>query len=244
MFGTILKRGWYPTLITIIAVLSLVFYDTIPYTVVVPVLVVLLFIGIIIAIIGTRQERLQGQSVRLSQMATHFQRRFTGNSTLSVFAIIDSLFEMENQQVWEWARGCEMARKVYDSWAENFADRVESDLRSRHYIQFLKTHINELWSLNNHYYEFIEQFSEIARRFEVPADTIEQYGKFIEEYNLFVQNFREAVNELKAVARTQLEAPSIKLAPEITRKATVADAPPPESPRRGGRIDPRLSRDR
>ena len=114
------------------------------------------------------------------------------------------------------------------------ADRVESDLRGHRYIQFLKTHINELWALNNHYYEFIEQFAEIARRFEAPADTIEQYGKFIEEYNLFVQNFRDAVNELKAVARTQLEAPSIKLAPEVNASTAVRP--------RCGRASPRTPR--
>ena len=153
----------------------------------------------------------------LSQLATHFNRRFMGNSQLSIFEIINGLFGVENQQIWEWARGCEMARRVFDSWAENFAARVESDLRSRRHLVFLQNHINELWALNNHYYEFTEQFVEIASRFEVPHDVLEQFNKFTEEYNVFVQNFRESIIDLKRISRTQLEAPSVKLVNELKR---------------------------
>ena len=111
-----------------------------------------------------------------------------------------------------------MTRRIFDSWAENFATRVESDLRNRRYTVFLNTHINELWAMNNHYYEFIEQFAEIAQKFDVPRDSIDQYNKFTAEYNVFVQNFREAINELRAIARTQLEAPSVKTARELAVK--------------------------
>ena len=218
MFVSIVKRGWFTVLITVIAVLALIFYDSVPYTWVVPGLIILLFIGLIVTIITARNDKLGAQSLRLSQLASHFNRRFMGNSTLSIFAIIDSLFSMENQQVWEWARGCEMTRRVFDSWSENFAARVESDLQNRRFMAFLKTHINELWAMNNHYYEFVEQFTEIAERLEVPKNAIEHYRKFMEEYNIFVQNFREAINELRLVARTQLEAPSVKLAHEIPEK--------------------------
>ena len=218
MFVSIVKRGWFAVLITVIAVLALIFYDSVPYTWVVPGLIILLFIGLIVTIITARNDKLGAQSLRLSQLASHFNRRFMGNSTLSIFAIIDSLFSMENQQVWEWARGCEMTRRVFDSWSENFAARVESDLQNRRFMAFLKTHINELWAMNNHYYEFVEQFTEIAERLEVPKNAIEHYRKFMEEYNIFVQNFREAINELRLVARTQLEAPSVKLAHEIPEK--------------------------
>jgi len=211
----IIKRGWFAALIAVVAVLGLIFYDTISYTVTVPVLIVMLCIGIVTAVINARQAQVERQSVRLSQLAAHFSRRFMGNSALSIFAIIDTLFGMENQQVWEWARGAEMTRRVFDSWTEHFAERVEADLRSRRYTSFLQTHINELWAINNYYYEFIEQFSEIAQRFEAPRETVERYGKFAEEYNLFVQNFRDAINELKTIARTQLEAPSVKTAREL-----------------------------
>ena len=45
MLAYILKRGWYPALITILAILGLVFYDLIPYAISIPVLVILLCIG-------------------------------------------------------------------------------------------------------------------------------------------------------------------------------------------------------
>ncbi len=215
MLTHIFKRGWFPTLITAVAVLGLIFYDKVSYTITVPVLIVMLCIGIVVLVINARQAQVERQSMRLSQLAVHFNRRFTGNSTLSIFAIIDTLFELENQQVWEWARGVEMTRRVFDTWAEHFAGRVEADLRSRRFMSFLQTHINELWAINNHYYEFVEQFSEIAQRFEVPKETIERYRKFTEEYNLFVESFRDAINELKTIARTQLEAPSVKTAREL-----------------------------
>jgi ABC-type multidrug transport system fused ATPase/permease subunit len=215
MLIKIIKKGWFPTLITAVAVLGLIFYDKIDYTVTVPVLIVMLCIGGVMAVINARQARLERQCLRLSQLGAHFSRRFMGNSTISIFAIIDTLFGLENQQVWEWARGAEMTRRVFDSWAEHFAARVEADLRNRRYTAFLQTHVNELWAINNHYYEFIEQFTEIAQRFEVPRETVEQYRKFTEEYNLFVGNFRDAINELKTIARTQLEAPSVKTAREL-----------------------------
>ena len=215
MLTHIFKRGWFPALITVVAVLGLIFYDKISYTITVPVLIIMLCIGIVVAVINARQAQVERQSLRLSQLATHFNRRFMGNSTLSIFAIIDTLFGLENQQVWEWARGVEMTRRVFDSWAEHFAGRVETDLRNRRFTSFLQTHINELWAINNHYYEFVEQFSEIAQRFEVPKETVERYRKFAEEYNLFVESFRDAINELKTIARTQLEAPSVKTAREL-----------------------------
>jgi hypothetical protein len=61
----------------------------------------------------------------------------------------------------------------------------------------------------------VEQFYEIAAKVEVPQETLEQYRKFVTEYNAFVQNFREHVIELKSVARTGIEPPSIKLAQEV-----------------------------
>lgn len=241
MFVSIVKRGWFAALITVIAVLALIFYDSVPYTWVVPGLIVLLFIGLIVAIITARADKLGAQSLRLSQMASHFNRRFTGNSTVSIFAIIDDLFGMENEQVWEWARGCEMTRRVFDSWAENFTARVESDLQNRRFMVFLKTHINELWAMNNHYYEFVEQFTEIAEKLDIPRNTREHYRKFTEEYNIFVQNFREAINELRLVARTQLEAPSVKLARELPEKRSQSQPQPSSRPQPSGDGRPFIS---
>jgi hypothetical protein len=213
MFKSIISRGWYPALITAIAVVSLIYELSI--NIMIPVLVVILCIGLIIAVINARKSQLELQSVRLSQLTSYFNRRFMGNSSLSVFAVIDNLFSVENPQVWEWARGCEMAHRVFDSWTEHFADRVETDLRNRRYTDFLHNHLNELWAINNHYYDFTEQFCEIADKFNVPKNVIEQYNRFVTEYNAFVENFRNTIMELKNIARTQIEAPSVKLAREL-----------------------------
>ena len=215
MFKSILSRGWYPALITAIAVLSLIYYDDLSINIMIPVLVVVLCIGLVVTVINARQSQLEKQCVRLTQLATYFNRRFLGNSSQTIFTVIDNLFSIENPQVWEWARGCEMTHRIFDSWSDHFSTRVETDLRNRRYDNFLHTHINELWALNNHYYDFTEQFCEIVDRFEVPKDVIEQYNRFITEYNAFVENFRNAIMELKSIARTQIEAPSVKLAREL-----------------------------
>jgi len=213
MFKNIITRGWYPALITAIAVVSLIYELSI--NIMIPVLVVILFIGLIVAIITARKSQLERQSIRLTQLATYFNRRFMGNSSLSIFAVIDNLFSIENPQVWEWARGCEMTQRIFNSWTDHFATRVETDLRDRRYSVFLHTHLNELWAINNHYYDFTEQFCEIVAKFEVPKDVIDQYNRFVMEYNAFVENFRNAIMELKTIARTQIEAPSVKLAREL-----------------------------
>ena len=213
MLKTILNRGWYPALITAIAVVGLVYKW--PIEVVAPVLVVILCIGLIIAAIRAKKNELELQSMRLTQLAAYFNRRFMGNSSLSIFAIIDSLFSIENPKVWDWARACGMSQRIFDTWANNFTTRVESDLRSRRYTVFLHTHLNELWSINSHYHEFTEQFYEVAEKYEIPKEIVDQYNRFSVEYNAFIQNFRDTITELRNVARTQIEAPSVKFAREL-----------------------------
>jgi hypothetical protein len=213
MLKTLVNRGWYPALITAIAVVGLV-YEW-PIEAVAPTLIVILLIGLVVAIIQTRKNELELQSMRLTQLSTYFNRRFMGNSSLSIFAIIDSLFSIDNPKIWDWARACGMSQRIFDTWSNNFTTRVESDLRSRRYTVFLYTHLNELWSINSHYYEFTEQFHEIAAKFEVPKEIIDQYNRFTVEYNAFVQNFRDIITELRNIARTQIEAPSVKFAREL-----------------------------
>jgi len=215
MFKTLVNRGWYPALITAIAVVGLVYYKESYVNIIIPTLVVILLLGLLIAMIRAKKDELELQSMKLTQLAQYFNRRFMGNSSLSIFAIIDSLFSVDNPKIWDWARACGMSQRIFDTWANNFTTRVESDLRSRRYTVFLHTHLNELWSINSHYYEFIEQFFEVAERFEVPSDIVEQYNRFMVEYNAFIQNFRDTITELRNVARTQIEAPSVKLAPEL-----------------------------
>ncbi len=213
MLRMILNRGWFPALITAIAVIGIVLSWSI--NVVVPILVVILFAGLIAAIIIFRKNELELQSMKLTQLSAYFHRRFMGNSSLSIFSVIDSLFSLENPKIWDWARACGMSQRIFNTWSDNFINRVESDLRSRRYTVFLHTHLNELWSINNHYYEFIEQFCEIVDKYEVPQESIDQYHRFVTEYNGFVQNFQETITELKTIARTQIEAPSVKHAQEI-----------------------------
>lgn len=215
MLKTLVNRGWYPALITAIAVVGLIYYEELPFTVIVPILVVILCIGLVVAIIQTRKNELELQSMRLTQLSAYFNRRFMGNSSLSIFAIIDSLFSIDNPKVWDWARACGMSQRIFDTWSNNFTTRVESDLRSRRYTVFLHTHLNELWSINSHYYEFTEQVHEIAAKFEVPKEIIDQYNRFVVEYNAFIQSFRDIITELRNVARTQIEAPSVKFAREL-----------------------------
>jgi hypothetical protein len=215
MFRALIFRGWFPVLITTLAVVSLVFYDDISYTIAIPVLVAILCIGLVIIMIIARKDELGRQAMKITQLATQFNRRFMGNSSISVFALIDSLFSLENSKIWEWARACAMSQRIFDTWTTNFATRIESDLRSRRYTIFLHTHLNELWSINNHYYEFTEQFYEITQKYEVPKDVISQYNKFAVEYNAFVQSFRDIITELRNIARTQIEAPGIKFVPEL-----------------------------
>jgi hypothetical protein len=217
MLRTIVSRGWYPALITAVAVVGLVYELSI--NIVVPVLVVLLCIGLIALIVNARNSKLEAQSVKLTQLAAHFNRRFMGNSSLAIFPLIDGVFSIENPQVWEWARACETSKRIFDTWSDSFISRVENDLRSRRYTDFLHTHLNELWAINNHYYELIEQFGEIADKFKLPSDLIAQYNKFAAEYNAFVQSFRDTLTELRNIARVQIEAPSIKLARELPGKS-------------------------
>lgn len=213
MLKTIVNRGWYPALITAIAVVGLV-YEW-PIEAVAPPLIVILLIGLVVAIIQAKKNELELQSIRLRQLASYFNRRFMGNSSLSIFAIIDSLFSIDNPKIWDWARACGMSQRIFDTWSNNFTNRVESDFRTRKFTIFLHNYLNELWSINSHYHEFTEQFYEVAEKYEIPKETVDQYNRFAMEYNAFVQNFRDTITELRNVARTQVEAPSVKFAREL-----------------------------
>ena len=213
MLRTVLNRGWYPALIAAIAVAGLVCGW--PIEVVAPVLIVILAIGLTAAIIGVKKDEMELQSIRLRQLAGYFNRRFMGNSSVSIFAVIDSLFSVDNPKVWDWARACGMSQRIFDTWSNNFINRVESDFRARKLTVFLHTYLNELWAINSHYYEFTEQFYEVAEKFEVTKEIVDQYNRFAVEYNAFAQSFRDTITELRNVARTQIEAPSVKFAREL-----------------------------
>ena len=211
---TIINWGWCPILITAVAVVGCIFDWEI--WAVAPVLIVILVIGLVVAVIGAREKELELSVLRLRQLAGYFNRRFTGSSSLSIFAIIDSLFNIDNPKLWDWARACDMSQRIFDTWCNSFIGRVESDIRTRRFDIYLRTYLNELWLVNSHYYEFIEQFYEIAEKVEIPRETIDQYNRFVMEYNAFAQDFRDNISELKKVARTEIEPPSVKFAKELS----------------------------
>ena len=207
---TIVNWGWSPILITALAVVGFI-YEW-PIGVVAPVLIIILVIGLVVAVIGAREKELELSSQRLRQLAGYFNRRFMGSSSLSIFAIIESLFKVDEPKLWDWARACDMAQRIFDTWCSSFISRVESDIRTRKFNVYLRTYLNELWLLNSHYFEFIEQFYELAEKVEIPRETIDQYNRFVMEYNAFAQDFRDNISELRKVAKTEIEPPSVKFA--------------------------------
>ncbi len=75
-----------------------------------------------------------------------------GNSSLSIFAIIDSLFGTDNPKLWDWARACAMSQRIFDNWSSSFIGRVERNIQNRKFASYLYTCLNALWSINSHYY--------------------------------------------------------------------------------------------
>jgi hypothetical protein len=205
---------WWPITITVVALVGSV-YEW-PIEALAPVLVAVLVSGLLTAVTGTRRQRLELSLSRLRQMAGYFNRRFMGDSSLSIFAIIDTLFTIDNPKLWDWARACDMAKRLFNTWCDSFINRIESDVRSGRPQAYLYTYLNELWLVNNHYYEFIEQFYEVAGTVEVPKETKDQYNRLVMEYNAFTQDFRDTISELKKVTRTEIEPPSVRFAQELT----------------------------
>jgi len=211
---TLINWGWYPALITALAVAGYLYEWPIKY--VVPALIIILFVGLVVTVIRAREKQLELSSVRLRQLAEYFNRRFMGDSSLSIFVIIDSLFNIDNPKLWDWARACDMSQRIFNTWCNSFIRRVESDFRSRKFADYLYTYLNELWSITSRYYDFIEQFYEVADKIEIPQETVTQYNRFVTEYNAFAQNFRDNITELRNIARTEIEPPSVKFAKELS----------------------------
>jgi hypothetical protein len=172
-----------------------------------PILVIILAIGLVIAVVKTKEKQLELYSQRLRQLARYFNRRFAGNSSISIFTIIDTLFSIDNPELWDWARACDMVQRIFNNWCDSFIDRSESDIGTRKFNVYLRIYLDELWLMNTHYYEFIEQFYEVAQKVEIPKTTIEQYNRLVTEYNAFTQDFRDNISGLKKVARTEIEPP-------------------------------------
>jgi hypothetical protein len=220
---TIAGRGWYPALITALAVAG--YNYGWPIEVVAPSLIIILFIGLIVAVIKAREKQLERSAVRLRQLAEYFNHRFMGDSSLSIFVIINSLFNVDNPKLWEWARACDASQRIFNSWCSSFINRVESDLGLRRYADYLYSYLTELWLITSRYHDFVDQFYEVAEKVELPAETIDQYHKFVMEYNAFAQDFRENITELRTITRTGIEPPSVKLAQELSKARYPSDLP-------------------
>ena len=212
---TLVNRGWYPTLITALALVG--YFLGWPIEAIAPTLIVILGIGLLVTAIKAREKQLEASSVRLRQLAEYFNRRFMGDSSLSIFVTIDTLFTIDNPKLWDWARACDMSQRIFNSWCNSFISRMESDIGIRRFADYLYTYLNELWLITSRYFDFVEQFYEVAEKVEIPPETIDQYNKFVMEYNAFAQNFRDNITELRNIARTEIEPPSVKLARELVK---------------------------
>ena len=213
MLRTILIWGWSPVIITALAIAG--YRYEWPIEIMAPVLIFTLIIGLLIGFLNARERELELALLKLRQLASYFNRRFMGKSSLSIFSVIDTLYALDNPQVWDWARACGVSQRIFDAWCESFIIRVESDLRTKRFDVYRRAYLNELWLMSTHYYEFIEQFCELAQKISMPRETVEQYNRFVMEYNGFVQNFRENITEMNKSARTEIEPPSVKFANEL-----------------------------
>jgi hypothetical protein len=224
VLSTIARWGWCPILITGLALIGRQ-YEW-PLWLLAVVSVVILIIGLTVAVSTARDRAVERATIRLRQLAGYFNRRFTGDSALSIFVIIRSLLTSDNARVWGWARETEVAQRIFNTWCDSFTDRVESDIRTRRFLLYLRTYQSELWLINSHYNEFMEQFYEVAQSMELPPELIDQYNRLVEEYNAFIQNFRDNIAEMRRVARTEIEPPSVKFAKAIP----AAKPPAPQTP--------------
>jgi len=213
MLKIVINWAWCPALVTALAVVGLIFNWPIEY--VAPALIIIFAIGLVIVVIRFRKNQLELATLKLSQLSGYFNRRFMGNSSISIFVVIDSLYNVDDPRLWGWVRACSISRRIFNDWCNSFIERVESDIRSRKSASHLSTYLNELWLINGHYFEFIDQFCEVSASFVLPHDIADQYNKFVMEYNVFVQDFRENLSELKKVVKTAIEPPSVKLAREL-----------------------------
>jgi len=209
----IVNWGWCPILITAVAVIGVI-YEW-PIAVVASIAGVILVIGLVVAVLGAREKELEHASLRLKQLAGYFNRRFMGNSSLSIFAIIDGLYNIDNPRLWTWVQACDLSQRIFTTWSHSFISRVESDIRTRKFGVYLRTYLSELWLINSHYYELVEQFGEVTQKVEIPQQAKDQYNRFVTEYNAFVQDFRDNIGELRKIAHTEIEPPSVKFAKEL-----------------------------
>lgn len=211
----VLNWIWSPIVIAGIAIAG--YFMEWPIEATVPAMIVVIIVGIIGVVVGAREKETERLSERLRHLMSYFNRRFMGDSSLSIFAIIESLFKTEDTKLWEWARSCDMAQRVFNTWSQGIGERLEVDTKTARFGIYIRTYLNELWILNSLYYEFVVQFQEVAESVDVPPETVEQYNKFVNEYNAFTENLRTFIGDALEMGKTEIEAPSVKDAVPVTR---------------------------
>lgn len=233
----VLNWIWSPLLVAGVAIAG--YFMEWPIEIIVPVMLVIIITGLIGVVVGAREKETERLSERLRHLMSYFNRRFMGDSSLSIFAIIESLFKTENTKLWEWARSCDMAQRVFNTWSQSTGERLEVDTKTARFGVYIRTYLNELWIINSLYYEFVEQFQEIAESVDIPPETTEQYNKFVNEYNAFTENLRTFISDCLEMGKTEIEAPSVKDAAPVTQMARF-EAKKKEEPEQG---QPPIKRD-
>lgn len=211
----VFTRGWAAMLIAALAISG--FLLEWPMEAFIAGIASVLIIYLAFLAVAAREKMLDDSAESLKELSGYFYHRFLGESSLSIFAIINTLFNTDNTKLWEWARSCDNAQRVFNTWCDSFNTRLETDRRTRRFSAYLRISAKELWLIVNMYQEYIQQFAEVANHLELPVETTEQYGRFCVEYNTFAGQFRELLAGLRRVARIEIEPPSIKTAPEINR---------------------------
>ncbi|MFA5315951.1 MAG: hypothetical protein WC369_00845 [Dehalococcoidales bacterium] len=211
LLRTIRDWGWSLLVLGALAILALVFEW--PLWILATTVAIVIVLSLFSGVTSARQKDLSLSLWDLRQLVGHFNRRFLGDSPIAIFAVINSLLDTENQEIWNWARTCDMSRRVLTAWGQSFHTRMENDVRTRRFD--LHTYLNELWLLNNQYYEFVVQLYEVARKTSLSPETRQLYQRFLTEYNAFAQNFRENLSKLKKVSQTGIEPPSVNMAKEL-----------------------------
>jgi len=132
-----------------------------------------------------------------------------------IIGLVTAVIGAREKELEKGSRACDMSQRVFNTWCSGFTSRLEVDTRTGRFTIYLRSYLNELWLMTNLYYEFVEQFYEIAQKIALPTETLEQYNRFVVEYNSFAEQFRELIGEMKRVAHTEVEPPSVKLAHEV-----------------------------
>ncbi len=209
----VFTKGWAAMLIAALAIAG--FLLEWPMEAFIAGIASVLIIFMALSAVTAREKMLDESAESLKELSGYFYHRFMGESSLSIFAIINSLFKTDNTRLWEWARSCDNAQRVFNTWCDSFNTRLETDHRTRRFSAYLRISTKELWLMVKMYQEYIQQFAEVANHIELPVETIEQYKRFCVEYNTFVGQFRDLLAGLRRVARIEIEPPSIKMAPDI-----------------------------